>query len=166
MVVLMKVNKVSDDGDMVCPVCGAELLPIRSIRVNSTMITLSEDIGDVYQCTAPECSLYFLKVDSKLEQVTKIEILRLQKEITDLLETERKAARAEIYPTAMEAAEKSEMGRALSRLLWTFTTENIFHRAYTIDELYKACTLLGVNPSDVDNDMIPIVMTWLKENLD
>lgn len=162
----MKVNKVSDSSDMVCPVCGAELLPIRSIKVNNTMITLSEDIGDVYQCTAPECALYFLKVDSKLEQVTKIEILRLHKEITDLLETERKAARAEVYPTAMAAAERSEIGRALSRLLWLMTTENVFHRAYSIEELYEACAAMGVNPSDVDNDMIPCVLTWLKENKD
>jgi len=167
MVILMKMSKASDDSkDMICPVCDAELLPIRSMKINSTMITLSEDIGEVYQCTAPECALYFLKVDSKLEQVTKIEILRLQSEITGLLETERKAARAEIYPTAMASAERSEIGRALSRLLWTFTTENVFHRAYSIEELYEACDAMGVNPSDVDNEMIPCVLTWLKENKD
>ena len=150
----------------VCPVCKSELLPVLSIKVNDTAITLYEDMGEVYQCTAPECGLYFLRVNSKLEQVTKLEILRMQRELTELLETERRAVRAEVYPMAMESAERAEMGRALSRLLWTFTTEKVLHRAYTIEELYKACTSLGVNPSDVDNNMIPIVMTWLKENLD
>jgi hypothetical protein len=159
-------SKKSKGSSVVCPVCSAELLPTLSIKVNDTAITLYEDMGEVYQCTAPECNLYFLKMNGKLEQVTKLEILRMQREITELLETERKAVRAEVFPMAMASAEKSELGRALSRLLWTFTTENVLHRAYTIEELYKACTSLGVNPSDVDNDMIPIVMTWLKENLD
>ena len=165
----MKMNKVGNDNssnEAVCPVCGAELLPLLSIRINDTSVTLYEDIGEVYQCTAPECGLYFLRVNSKLEQVTKLEILRMQREITELLETERKAVRAEVFPMAMASAERSELGRSLSRLLWLMTVENVFHRAYSIEELYKACTAMGVNPSDVDNDMIPCVMTWLKENLD
>jgi hypothetical protein len=152
--------------DTTCPVCGAELLPTLSIKVNDTAVTLYEDMGEVYQCTAPECNLYFLKVNGKLEQVTKLEILRMQKEITELLEAERKAVRAEVFPMAMDSAEKSELGRSLSRLLWLLTTKNVFHRAYSIEELYEACSAMGVNPSDVDNDMIPCVLTWLQEHKD
>ena len=164
---IVKMNKKSNDtsSNEVCPVCGAELLPTVNIEINDTSIALYKEL-EVYQCTAPDCELYFLKVNSKLEQFTKLEILGKQREITESLETERRAAHAELYPMAMESAERAEMGRALSRLLWSFTTENVYHRAYSIEELYKACTSLGVNPSDVDNDMIPIVMTWLKENLD
>ena len=170
MVILMivKMNKKSNSNskDEVCHVCSAELLPTLSIMVNGTAVTLYKEMGEVYQCTAPECDLYFLKVNSKLEQVTKLGILRMQREITELLETERKAVRAEVFPMAMASAERSELGRSLSRLLWLMTTENVFHRAYTIEELYEACNSLGVNPSDVDNDMIPVVMTWLKEHKD
>lgn len=160
-------KKSSDDSNnTVCPICGSELLPTLAIKVNDTSITLYEDMGKVYQCTAPECGLYFLRVNSKLEQVTKLEILRMQREITELLETERKAVRAEVFPMAMASAERSEIGKALSRLLWLLTTENVFHRAYTIEELYEACAAMGVNPSDVDNDMIPCIMTWLQEHKD
>lgn len=172
MVSLMKVNKPTgksnndDEKTIPCPACKSELLRVRGIKVNDTLIALYDDIGVVYQCTNPECEKYYLTKNSSLVEVTKLELLKMQNEITNLMQTQEKASQAAMYPTAYEQAVKAELGRSLSRILWTLTIKTKHHRDYTVEELYEACKALGFNPLDVDNDLIPIVLTWLKEHKD
>ena len=59
---------------------------------------------------------------------------------------------------------KYKKAEVLSSVLYHLTTKNPIHRAYEVEEILDACDVLGLHPSNVDNDTIPIVFSWLKEN--
>lgn len=164
----MKMTKSNDDiKTIVCPACGktTEVTRVYSIPVNESPILLHDDVGEVYQCGHADCMAYLLKVRDKFEHVSKLVLLRRQKEISDLLTAEAEVARARLVPAVVETARAmAEAGRLLSSTLYTLTAGSIFRRAYTVEEIIEACAALGFNPSVVDNDTIPHVVAWLEEN--
>jgi len=162
----MKMSKSNDVKTTVCPACGktTEVVRIYSIPVNESPILLHDDIGEVYQCGHADCMAYLLKVRDKFEVITKLDLLKRQKEITDLLAAEAGIARARLYPKAMEAAVLVEMADVLSTVLYHLTSENPYHRAYSVDEILNACKAIGFNPSKVGNKQIGFVLGWLQEH--
>ena len=164
----MKNQKNNKPERIVCPVCKetSEIIRVGSITVNDVPMLLHEDVGEVYQCMNPACLEYLIKVHDKYEPISRIELLRRQKEITDLLAAEAGVARARLYPKAAEIAIKAEMGGALSSLLYHYTSKTPYYRAYSVDELFEACTALGFNPSKVGNKQIGYILSWLKEYKD
>jgi len=164
---MVKMNKSNED-DIVCPLCDSSDISdrIHSITIDSTSLLLHDEVGEIYQCLNPECMAYLEKVNSKIIVISKSELIRRQKDITDLLVAEREIAVGRRYPKAVEAAAKAELSESLSGVLYTMTIETEYHRAYTIEELFEACTKLGYHPSKVDNVRIPYVLSWLKEYKD
>ena len=162
----MKMNNAKNNVSIVCPVCKktSDIVRIYSITVDSTPLMLHDEIGELYQCQNPECLSYLIKARDRFEPISKIELIRRQKEITDLLVAESEVARSRVYPKGMEAALKAEMAEALSGVLYHLSAESPYHRAYGIDEILEACEKLGFNPSKVDNRRIGFVLNWLKEN--
>ncbi|MCK4365400.1 MAG: hypothetical protein KAW45_05070 [Thermoplasmatales archaeon] len=59
---------------------------------------------------------------------------------------------------------KYKEGEVLSGVLYHLTTENPIHRAYKVKEILDACDALGFHPSDVGNERIGFILSWLKEN--
>jgi hypothetical protein len=152
-------------GDILCPVCkSSDVVSVASVTVNGTPLLLHAEIGEVWQCMNPECWSYFLKVNGEFKPIERMELLRRQKEITDLLVAEQEVSRARFYPRAMEVVVKAEMAEALSSLLYHLTAESQFHRSYGIEEIIEACDSLGFNPREVGSRRIGFVLTWLKEN--
>jgi hypothetical protein len=151
---------------IVCPVCGttAEIIRIGSVYIDGTPVILHEDVGKVYQCLNPECMNYLLRVDNKFNPIEKFELLRRQKEITDLLTKEAEISKAMLHPKGYITAMRAEMGDVLSSVLYHLTSSTNFHRAYTVEETLEACEALGFNPRQVDNSRIKFVLSWLKEN--
>jgi len=159
--------KKSDDAKtIVCPLCGetTEVTRVYSIPINESPVMLHDDVGEVYQCEHADCMAYLLRVRDKFEHITKFNLLKRQKEITDLLVAEAGVARARLYPNAMEAAAMAEMADVLSTVLYHLTSENPYHRAYSVEEILDACKTLGFNPSKVDNKRIGFVLGWLQEH--
>lgn len=151
---------------IVCPVCGitSEIIRVGSISIDGTPIILHEDVGEIYQCMNLNCMSYLLKVDKKFEHITKFDLLKRQKEITDLLTSEAEIAKARLYPKGYLVAMKAEMGESLSYVLYHLTSATAFHRAYTVEEVLEACEALGFNPRQVDNSRIKFVLGWLREH--
>lgn len=165
----IKMNKSDGEETIVCPVCEktSEIIRVASISVDTTPLLLHDDVGKIYQCMNPECMEYLEKVNDEFKHITKQELIRRQKEITDLLVTEAEIARARVAPTGVAAAiAKAEAGRALSAVLYHLTSETAFHRAYTVEEILDACNKLGFNPLEVDNRRIGFVLNWLREYKD
>jgi len=162
----VKMNKLNDARTIVCPVCDktTEIVMVYSVPVDGSFIMLHDDVGEVYQCGHADCMSYLLKVRDKFEHISKFDLLRRQKEITDLLAAEAGIARARLYPKAMEAAAMVEMADVLSTVLYHLTSENPYHRAYSVEEILDACKTLGFNPSKVGNKQIGFVLGWLQEN--
>lgn len=164
----MKMNKSNDTEieTITCPVCGfyTDVERLIELKIDSRVMELHEDVGFIIQCVNPECAEYLEKIDSDFKLITKIELIRRQLEITDLLAKEIGLARARLVPTVVEAEiVKAEAGRILSPTLYTLTAKSIFRRAYTVDELLEACSALGLHPSTIDNATIHLVVTWLEE---
>lgn len=164
---MVKMNKSNED-DIVCPLCDSSEISDRiyNITINDTPLLLHDEVGEIYQCMNPECRSYLEKVNSKIIAISKSELIRRQKDITDLLVAEREIALGRRYPKAVEFAATAEISESLSGVLYTMTVETDFHRAYTIEELFEACAKLGYHPSKVDNVRIPYVLSWLKEYKD
>lgn len=174
MIMMIKMNNDNKDikpeplEKIVCPACNttSEIIRISSISIDGTPIMLHNDVGEVYQCMNPECMSYLLRVDNKFIPIEKLELLRRQKEITDLIYTESEISKARLQPKGYATAMRAELGASLSRTLYHLTSQTEFHRAYTVEEILKACESFGFNPSDVDNSRIKFVLSWLKENLE
>lgn len=163
---MVKMNKSQND-EVLCPVCSSsDVIRISTLAVDGVpAIMLHEDVGDVYQCQNPECLSYFLKVNDKFESITKLELLRRQKDITDLLAAEADVSRARLVPSVVEVElAKAEAGRLFSGVLYHLTSATIHHRAYTVEEIIEACKTIGFNPLDVDNRRIGFVLNWLREH--
>ena len=161
-------NNKTEIERIVCPVCKetSEIIRVSSITVNDVPMMLHEDVGEIYQCMNPDCLEYIVMVHGKYEHITRIEILRRQKEITDLLAAEAGVARAKLYPKAAAVAMRAEMGGVLSPLLYHNTSKTPYYRAYSVDELVEACTAIGFNPSTVGNRQIGFILNWLSEHKD
>ena len=159
-------NKSKDANTIVCPACTrtTDITRIHSIPIDDSPIMLHEDVGEIYQCGHADCISYILKVNNKFESISKFDLLKRQKEITDMLIAESEVARARVYPKGAEIAAKVEMADVLSTVLYHLTAESPHHRAYLVDEVIEACETLGFNPSKVDNKRIGFVLGWLKEN--
>ncbi len=164
----MKKNNNQEIERIICPVCKetSEIIRVSSITVDDVPMILHKDVGEIYQCMNPACLEYLVKVHGKYEPISRIEILKRQKEITDLLEAEAGISRARLFPREAEIAMRAERGRALSPLLYHYTSETPHYRAYSVDELLEACDALGFNPSDVGNRQIGFILTWLREHKD
>lgn len=162
----MKMSKSNDVKTIVCPMCGetTEVTRIYSVPIDGSPIMLHDDVGEVYQCGHADCMAYLLKVRDKFEHISKFDLLKRQKEITDLLTAEAGIARARMFPRAMAIAAKVEMAEVLSTVLYHLTSENPYHRAYSVDEVLEACETLGFNPSKVGNKQIGFVLGWLQEH--
>lgn len=163
----MKINNPSNTETIVCPECGAtaEIIRISSITIDTVPLMLHNDVGEIYQCMNPTCMEYLEKVNDEFKVIKKIDLIRRQKEITDLLATESEIAKAKLYPKTVEAAiAKADVGKLLSSTLYTLTAESVFRRAYTVEEILEACAKIGLHPGDVDNSTIPYVVAWLEEN--
>lgn len=163
----MKVNKLSNTKTIVCPECGAtaEVIRISSITIDTAPLMLHNDVGEIYQCMNPVCMKYLEKVNDEFKVIKKIELIRRQKEITDLLAGEAELAKSRLAPRAVEVAiAKAEAGRILSSALYTLTAESVFRRAYSVEEILEACAAVGLHPEAVDNSTIPLVVGWLEEH--
>ena len=162
----MKMDNPKDTKTIICPACGktTEVTRVYTIPVNESHIVLHDDVGEVYECGHADCMAYLLKVRDKFEHISKLDLLKRQKEITDLLTAEAEVARARMYPKAMETAAMVEMAESLSTVLYHLTSENPYHRAYSVEEVFEACKTLGFNPSKVDNRRIGFVLGWLQEH--
>ena len=170
---MVKMNKSKDDDykpepyeigeTIVCPVCKetSDIVKIDVISIDDVKVRLHEDVGDIWRCMNFECLEYLIKVKDKYEPITKTKIIKEQTKITKFLAAELEAARV---PSVVEAElAKVEAGRALSGILYNLTVGDMFDRAYTVKELLDACKALGIHPSNVDNDSIVYVVSWLRE---
>lgn len=157
-------NKLSDSETIVCPVCDvtSEITRVDNIRINDTPLLLHDDVGEIYLCMNPDCREYLEKVNDEFKVIKKIELIRRQKEITDLLATEAEITKARLFPRLAEI----EAGKILSRVLYHLTSETMHHRAYSVAEVLEACKAIGFNPGDVDNRRISFVLTWLRDYKD
>jgi len=155
-----------DTKTIVCPECGktTEVTRVYTIPIDESPILLHDDVGEVYQCGHADCMTYMLMVRDKFVSISKFDLLKRQKEITDLLAAESGLARSRLYPRAMEAAVMAEVADVLSTVLYHLTSESPYHRAYSVEEILEACKTLGFNPSKVDNKRIGFVLGWLTEH--
>jgi len=164
--IMIKMNKSNNNAyeTITCPVCKKEsdIDKIDFIIVDDVKVDLHEDVGDIWQCMNPDCLEYLIKVNDEYDPITKTKIIKEQTRITKFLAAELEAARV---PSVVEAeVAKIEAGRALSGILYNLTVGDMFDRAYTIKELLDACKALGLHPSNVDNDSIVYVVSWLREH--
>ena len=160
----MKMTK-SNNNEVLCPECGSsEVVIITDLSVDALpAMRLHEAVGEVYQCQIPDCMSYFLKVKDKFEYISKFDLIKKQNAITVALAAEAEAARAMLVPSVVEA---EIAGRTLSPILYNLTVGDMYDRAYTVKELLDACKALGIHPSNVDNDSIVYVVSWLREHKD
>jgi len=148
---------------IVCPVCKktSDIIKIDFISIDDVKVRLHEDVGDIWRCMNFDCLEYLIKVNDKYEPISRDDIMDKQSNITKFLAAELEAARV---PSVVEAElAKVEAGRALSGILYNLTVGDMFDRAYTIEELLEACKALGLHPSNVYNDSIVYVVSWLRE---
>lgn len=162
----MKMKKLNDIKTIICPLCEktTDVVRVYSIPINESPILLHDDVGEVYQCGHADCMAYLLLIRGEYKHISKFDLLKRQKEITDLLVAEAGIARARFYPRAMEAAVMVEMADVMSTVLYHLTSENPYHRAYSVEEVLEACKILGFNPSKVGNKQIGFVLGWLQEH--
>lgn len=163
----VNINKSSDAKTIICPACGktSEITKVDRITIDTAPILLHDDVGEIYLCMNPECREYIEKVNEDFKGIKKIELIKRQKEITDLLAGEAEIAKARLAPRAVEAAiAKAEAGRILSSALYTLTAGSVFRRAYGVEEILEACAAVGLQPEAVDNSTIPLVVGWLEEH--
>lgn len=163
----VNINKSSDAKTIICPVCDktSEITIVDRITIDTTSILLHDAVGEIYLCMNPECNEYLEKVNEEFKGIKKIELIKRQKEITDLLAGEAEIAKARLVPAVVEAAiAKADVGRLLSSTLYTLTAGSDFRRAYSVEEILEACTATGLQPSAVDNSTIPFIVGWLEEH--
>jgi len=146
--------------DYRCPVHGNILLPATSVLWNGMLVPIEQSLG-IYEC--PEGGEYYILVDNELKAINAIDIVKKQKEHTELVKSIGETSK--IFSPLEKEAERIEMvDRILSDALYPLTVEESFHRAYSVEEIIEACNALGFHPKKVKGRMIGFVQNWLFKN--
>jgi len=146
--------------EYVCPVHGGRLLPATSVLWNNILVPIDQSLG-IYEC--PSGGEYYILVDDELKSISPIDIVKKQKEHTELVKSISETSK--VFSPLEKEAERIEMiDRVLSDALYPLTVEESFHRAYSVEEIIQACNALGFHPKKVKGEMVGFVFDWLFKN--